>query len=206
MIYSTRFIFIICFSLFDLYTQAQSNWRTSLNQYRDSVNGSFANAETSILSEEDLKTFVALEFYMPDSEFVITASVKLLKKKKWFEMKTTTERKPVYRPYANLSFEYKGAKYSLTCYQSEQLMNNPEYRDYLFLPFTDLSSGNESYGGGRYLDLRIGDIQEGKVILDFNYAYNPYCAYNHKYSCPIPPADNFLDADIEAGAKAYPAD
>lgn len=189
-----------------MFAQAQSEWRLALDHYRDSVNRSFADAETSILTEEHQKSFHGLEFYAPDSEMVITASVKLLKKRKWFEMKTTTERKPVYRPYAIFSFKLQGKTHSLTCYQSEQLMNNPEYKDYLFLPFTDLSSGVESYGGGRYLDLKIGDIQDARVILDFNYAYNPYCAYNHKYSCPIPPAENYLDAEIRAGVKAYTAD
>ncbi|WP_321538818.1 DUF1684 domain-containing protein [Flavobacterium piscinae] len=71
----------------------------------------------------------------------------------------------------------------------------------MFLPFTDLTSGIESYGGGRYIDLKI---QEGKIwTIDFNQAYNPYCAYNEKYSCPIVPEENDLKVEIKAGVKAF---
>jgi hypothetical protein len=79
----------------------------------------------------------------------------------------------------------------------------PEYRDYLFLPFKDATSGQETYGGGRYLDLRTGDIQNGQVMLDFNRSYNPYCAFKEGYPCPIPPKNNVLSVSIEAGEKAY---
>lgn len=168
----------------------------------------YANAESSILPAEHLELFRGLPFYEPDSAFVVYATVKKIKKAKWFFMKTTTDRLPEYRPYAEIKFELEGKNHRLICYQSRQLMNNPDYEDYLFLPFTDLSSGEGSYGGGRYLDLRLGEIKKGRVVLDFNYAYNPYCAYNHKYSCPIPPAENHLNVAIKAGAAAYnyPAD
>ncbi len=79
-------------------------------------------------------------------------------------------------------------------------MNKPEYKDYLFLPFTDLTTGDETYGGGRYLGLRIP--KEGSpLIINFNLAYNPYCAYNEKYSCPIVPKENELPVAIRAGVK-----
>ena len=69
----------------------------------------------------------------------------------------------------------------------------------LFLPFQDSSA--DSYGGGRYLDIRTGDIRDGKLVLDFNRCYNPYCAYKEGYSCPIPPVENRLPVAIEAGEK-----
>ena len=80
-------------------------------------------------------------------------------------------------------------------------MSKPGYEDYLFLPFLDNTNGETSYGGGRYVEGRIpeGDI----LVIDFNKAYNPYCAYNEKYSCPIVPRENSVDENIEAGVKAY---
>ena len=75
------------------------------------------------------------------------------------------------------------------------------YEDYLFLPYTDLTSGDGSYGGGKYLDLKT---PEGNtIIIDFNKAYNPYCAYSHRYSCPVPPEENDLLVRIEAGVRVY---
>jgi len=78
-------------------------------------------------------------------------------------------------------------------------MNNPEYKDYLFFPFTDLTNNASTYGGGRYIDLRIP--QGNVIVLDFNKAYNPSCAYSPKYSCPIVPGENNIDVAITAGVK-----
>jgi len=80
-------------------------------------------------------------------------------------------------------------------------MKEEEYRDYLFLPFTDLTNGEQTYMGGRYLDLSIpeGDT----IVLDFNRAYNPYCVYNKKYSCPLVPPVNALNTKISAGIKDF---
>ena len=78
-----------------------------------------------------------------------------------------------------------------------------EYKDYLFLPFTDLTNGDTTYGGGRYIDMRIPE--KNTIILDFNQSYNPYCAYGGNYSCPIPPAENNLDIAITAGVKKFKA-
>ena len=79
-----------------------------------------------------------------------------------------------------------------------------KYRDYLFIPFTDLTSGNESYAGGRYFDFKSSDILDNKFELDFNKAYNPYCAYiSNRYSCPIPPKENNLSVAIRAGEKEF---
>ena len=78
---------------------------------------------------------------------------------------------------------------------------DPEYEDYLFIPFNDLTNGNETYDGGRYLDLKT--TSESTIVIDFNKAYNPYCAYNDKYSCPIPPRENDLPIEIKAGILTF---
>jgi uncharacterized protein (DUF1684 family) len=82
-------------------------------------------------------------------------------------------------------------------------MNDKTYRNYLFIPFTDSTSGEESYGGGRYLECFAGDIGYNLLDLDFNKAYNPYCAYGAGYNCPIPPKENDLPIAIKAGEKNY---
>ena len=102
--------------------------------------------------------------------------------------------------YYNI-FELNNEKYILPIYKNIALQTNPVYKDHLFLPFNDFTNGSETYGGGRYIDLTLQDIKDDKVVLDFNRAYNPYCAYNHTYRCPIPPQDNNLDVSILAGEK-----
>jgi uncharacterized protein (DUF1684 family) len=134
-------------------------------------------------------------------KYVVNASFERIDSGKVFEMKTTTDRLPVYRDYALITFFIDGKKYTLHAYQNLDLIKKEGYEDYLFVPFNDYTNGIESYGGGRYLDLRepIGDF----IILNFHKSYNPYCAYNDKYSCPVPPEENKLDLRIEAGVKKY---
>ncbi|MGA0248339.1 MAG: DUF1684 domain-containing protein [Flavobacteriia bacterium] len=115
----------------------------------------------------------------------------------WFEMPTTTARKPIYRKYATLYFTHAdGQTYSLTAYQSQALLDKEEYVNYLFVPFGDATNGTDTYGGGRYVE-----VTRGEWILDFNKAYNPYCAYSGRYSCPKVPLENILPIPILAGTK-----
>ncbi|MNH33262.1 hypothetical protein D3C86_1572800 [compost metagenome] len=114
-------------------------------------------------------------------------------------MPTTTARKPVYEKYGEAHFKLNGKDLVLSIYQSHSLREKAEYKDHLFLPFMDLTNGEESYGGGRFLDLTIPE--DDTIVIDFNKAYNPYCAYNHKYSCPIPPKENDMNTEIKAGVK-----
>ena len=116
-------------------------------------------------------------------------------------MKTTTDRISQERVYGILHFEINEKLHQLEIYQGKDLMQEEGYEDYLFLPFLDETNGLESYGGGRYIDARIpeGDT----IIIDFNKAYNPYCAYNDKYSCPIVPRKNYLKTRVEAGVKVF---
>jgi peptide deformylase len=91
----------------------------------------------------------------------------------------------------------------LNVYQSVALFQNPAYKNHLFLPFLDLTNGQESYSGGRYIDLSTDDIKGNNVEIDFNKAYNPYCAYSNGYRCPVPPVENNLETKIMAGEKAF---
>jgi len=133
--------------------------------------------------------------------FVVKATFVPTPGQKSFEMPTTTERKPRYRKEGELHFVLQNDSLKLSVYRNLELSKRPGFENYLFLPFTDSTNGFESYGGGRYLDLQ-GPLSD-TIIIDFNKAYNPYCAYNHRYSCPIPPQENHLPLRIEAGVLSY---
>jgi hypothetical protein len=91
----------------------------------------------------------------------------------------------------------------LHAYQSIHWGKTEQYKDMLFIPFTDNTNNKTTYGGGRYIDLDIKEINAGKIVLDFNKCYNPYCAFADGYSCPIPPRENSLNIDIKAGEKLF---
>jgi len=118
-------------------------------------------------------------------------------------MQTTTDRLPLYQKYGVASFTLNGKDCQLSLYQSQQYMTSLEHGNLLFLPYNDPSNGDASYGGGRFIDIEIPEKGSKKIVIDFNKSYNPYCAYNHKYSCPIPPSENNLNIEILAGVKAY---
>ncbi len=172
-----------------------------VEQFRKDKNLEFINPEKSPLEKEEIKNFKGLNYYPVDYSYRIEAKFIRTPDQPVFEMKTTTERTPLYRKYGEAHFRLQGKKCKLDLFQSMEHLNHPEYGKYLFVPFRDKTTGKETYGGGRFLDVLIpeGDI----IILDFNYAYNPYCAYNHRYSCPIPPPQNTLDVEITAGEKNY---
>ncbi|WP_406683314.1 DUF1684 domain-containing protein [Seonamhaeicola sp. MEBiC1930] len=169
--------------------------------YQREQNAKFKDATQSPLTAKGLKNFKSLDFFKFDSTYVVRARFTRTPYTKPFKMKTTTNRLPEYVKYGELSFVLKGKELKLNIYQNQGLINQEGYEDYLFLPFLDETNGNESYGGGRYLDARIpkGDT----MLIDFNKAYNPYCAYNSKYSCPLVPRQNYLKVRVEAGVKVY---
>ena len=172
-----------------------------IESYRAEVNEKFAKAESSPLTVEGLQEFNGLAFFPVDIKYCIEAKFTLNPDPEPFGMETTTERRPIYVKYGEAHFSLDGEDFMLEIYQSEKAKQMEEFKEHLFLPFKDLSNGNESYGGGRFIDLKIPEGES--IIIDFNKAYNPYCAYNHKYSCPIPPEVNHLNIDIAAGVKAY---
>ena len=196
-----RFLLCLSISLLTTTAFAQTSFADQLAKHRETYKKDLlASAGGPIKAEEDL-TYV--QFYAPDSTYRVTATVELTPKAEPFEMPTYNGKTRTHVSYAILSFALKGKKQQLTLYRNLNVIRLPEYRDYLFLPFKDATSVKETYGGGRYMDLRKGDIHDGHVILDFNKAYNPYCAYQEGYPCPIPPKHNLLSVAVEAGEKAY---
>jgi uncharacterized protein (DUF1684 family) len=173
----------------------------SVEKFQKQINTEYADAKTSPLIADDLATFKTLDFYPINEKFFVTATFVRTEKEKPFGMKTSTERTPTYVKYGEVHFIIDGEPLKLNVYKNIELSKKKEFKDYLFLPFSDLSSGNESYIGGKYIDLKMPE--GNSVAIDFNTSYNPYCAYNHKYSCPIVPLENDLNIEIRAGVKKY---
>ncbi len=169
--------------------------------WQQQMNMDFKDVTKSPLTEKDRRKFKTLDFFPYDVTYLVQATLKRTPDATPFKMKTTTNRLANYVQYGILYFELKGKKLQLNIYRNLDLITKEAYKDYLFLPFLDVTNGNTTYGGGRYVEARI---PEGTTItIDFNNAYNPYCAYNKKYSCPIVPRENYIDIPIKAGVKAF---
>lgn len=169
--------------------------------FKEKLNHQYAHKDSSPLKSNDRRFFKELPFYEWKKEYVVIASLTLTPESPLFTIETNTDRNPLYQQYAIATFLLNGKKEQLRIYQSQESKFSFDYKDYLFLPFKDLTNGNDTYEAGRYIDVYISDINSNQLIIDFNKAYNPYCAYNNKYSCPIPPKENHLDIEILAGVK-----
>lgn len=185
---------------FSVFAFAQKNLSFA-EKFQAELNQSFADSLKSPLTKEDFKSFKGLDFFPLNEKYIVEATFIRTKKEKAFGMKTTTSRTPLYVKYGELHFTIDGKNLKLNVYKNLDLSKKSGYEDYLFLPFSDLTCGKESYIGGRYVDMKV---QKGKTwTIDFNKAYNPYCAYNYEYSCPIVPLENDLDVEILAGVKKF---
>lgn len=180
--------------------QDEAAWRDSSEAYWAHLEAEFVDSLTSPLTHEDRLRFQHLERFPYDPRFRVNARFTPAERPRIFKMRTSTSREPLYRPFGTLSFTLQGKEHTLTVYQNVELLEKEGFENYLFLPFTDRTNGETTYGGGRYLDLR-GPLTE-EVVLEFNNAYNPYCAYNPRYSCPIPPKENDLDLPLKVGVRA----
>ena len=169
--------------------------------WRKNQNAEFKDSLTSPLKHKDRLIFDSLAFYPINEMFLVKATITLTPYSAPFKMKTSTDRLADYRQWGIAHFEIDTQSFELPVYQNLRLLNMPEYKSYLFIPFTDLTNGDETYGAGRYVE---ASIPEGDtLIIDFNKAYNPYCAYNDKYSCPIPPVKNHLEIEVKAGELIF---
>ena len=174
---------------------------SAVETFQKKLDFEFADKDESPLTDEARTIFKTLEYFPISAKYFVIAQFTRTENEKTFEMKTTKERRPIYVKYGELEFTIDGIPLKLNLYKNIELSKKEEYKDYLFLPFSDNTNGKESYIGGRYIDMKVpkGDT----VAIDFNTAYNPYCAYNYKYSCPIVPLENVLDIDINAGVKKF---
>lgn len=143
--------------------------------------------------------FTGLHYFEPDIKYRIIADLSPIRDKKVVVLPTNDGQEQRYLEYAFAEFKLDGVNNKLTILE---VMETGIFRGKLFLAFGDETSAHETYGAGRYLDL-VKTPGSSTITLDFNKAYNPYCAYNDTYSCPMPPVDNLLRVAIKAGEKTY---
>jgi uncharacterized protein len=196
---------IILFSLLFVFgvslAQSQSV-KKDVKKYRENYKADFLKEEYSPFygKEQDLKY---LQFYKPKKKYRVECTFQRTPKEESFDMATYSGKTKKFVKYGTLSFKLNGKDYQLAVYQNLMLQKMEQYKDYLFIPFKDHTNGDTTYGGGRYFDIKTGDIKDNKLILDFNKCYNPYCAFSDGYNCPVPPKENHLNTAIKAGEKMY---
>ncbi|MDQ1139386.1 DUF1684 domain-containing protein [Pedobacter agri] len=189
----------ILFLVFSLNSFAQS-YTEQIAKHRDSYKQDFVKEANSPLKEADLNN---IHFFDADSTYKVIADVEILKNEKIFKMPTYDGTSKEFFRFAKIKFILNSKETVMTLYKNVALAGNPAFKNLLFLPFTDETNNKETYGGGRYIDLSSTDILNNKVEIDFNKAYNPYCAYSDGYRCPVPPEENDLQLEIKAGEKLY---
>lgn len=163
----------------------------ALLEFRKQKDEFFASFE-SPLEYQDRSSFQGLAYFDPDPSLSFTAALEPGDDAE-IEIQTTDGKTRVYRRVGTVALDVNGETVRLVAYDT----GHPGY----FIPFRDATSGKETYGGGRYLD--IDPDLDGMLTVDFNLAYNPYCVYNDGYSCPLPPPDNWLQVPIEAGERDF---
>jgi uncharacterized protein (DUF1684 family) len=171
-----------------------------LSRFRAEVDDFMEYDPRSPLTDEQQIDFMGLNYYDEDPAFAFEAEVeRFAEDEPLVEMQTSTGDTQHYRRWGRFTFDVEDKTVSLVIYI------DPNAGDF-FLPFKDATNGRETYGAGRYLDNHrpgLSWVDDSRVQVDFNYAYNPYCAYNENYSCPLPPAENWLRVPIRAGEKKF---
>ena len=171
---------------------------SELEEFRAAKDTFFRDDPRSPLTLEQRSAFEGLTYFEENPALVIRAPLEIegVDPTERIVMQTTTGDERVYRRAGKVRFEVGGEPTEVTLYSSQDMHE-------LFLPFRDATSGDETYGAGRYLEVDP-PASDGSVVVDLNYAYNPYCAYNPEWSCPIPPGENWLHVPVRAGERSFP--
>jgi uncharacterized protein (DUF1684 family) len=190
---------VVIFLIFSVVTltvaSGQANYASKMLTYQQNY-----KKDLSAIIQSDTSY---VKFFPIDSAFRVTAKVQLIASKSFFPMETSNKSSKDATKYALIIFKLQGKEYRLFAYQLQQLLDSKDYHSNFFIPFMERTTGKASYGGGRYIDFVTTDIKKGELLLDFNKAYNPYCAFKKGYSCPIPPEENRLSVSINAGEMNF---
>ncbi len=205
---SNEFVATVFVSLFFHPDYKDCEERIVLGKYNDSIYYTredkfikFNDSTTSRFNKEEREKFTGFKYYEPNVDYRVHASFKIDTTTPQFGMKTSTSRTPNYRAYGLLDFMLNDTSYRLTAYQNMDYKDHPEHGKYLFIPFKDNTNTITTYGAGRYIDIEIPE--KDTILIDFNLAYNPYCAYYNRWSCPLVPFENHLNTNIPVGEKKY---
>ena len=178
------------------------DYETEIRVYRALQNAEFRDPQKSPLSAEQMESFIKHDFFPIDEAYKVNARFEATPDARPFPMSTSTGGKQIYRRLGILHFELNGIPQTLEAYLQVRRFMPQGQKEIVFLPVVDLTNGNETYGAGRYLHF-VGVPQGNTWTIDFNKLYNPYCAYNEKYECPLVPESNHLDLEVRAGVKDY---
>ncbi len=163
-----------------------------LEEFRKMKDDFYAHDHQSPLTASQKRAFKGLSYFPPDPALRLELPVEEFPEKKVIQMQTSTGDIQEYERFGRISFTVQGQPAELTIYYSDTGY---------FLPFVDSLAGKETYPAGRYLEPE--PLGSGRFLVDFNYAYNPYCAYNERWSCPLTPLENRLKVPIRAGEKIF---
>jgi len=195
-----RIFFSIVVLLLSFFSFGQSKTKQikEIEKFQKELNTEYKNEKTSPLRGTNFQNFKQHPFFPIQLKYRVEATLVRTEDAQPFEIMTSSGKTKPYKEYGKATFKLDGKEYTLSLYQSLALIKNPKYATYLFLPFRDETAGKETYGGGKYLDLKIP--KGNTILIDFNQSYHPYCAYNaYDYNCPIVPEENRLPVRIEAG-------
>ena len=191
-------ILLFIFFINNVYAQTDSVLK-KIQVFQNSLKEEYTDPYKTPLNPKSKKTFKGINFFPVNLKYNVQAKFVKTSNEKPFQMSTSSGMRKTYIKYAEVFFMIDAKQFKLNVYQSQELLKSADLKDYLFIPFTDATSGNETYEGGRYIDLTIPT--SNTIVIDFNEAYHPYCAYTDGYNCPVPPQENSLPVKIEAGVK-----
>jgi len=176
-----------------------ADWKRSLEEERKLRDESLAVDPKSPIPAEERKTFKGLDYYPPNLDYRFEVELHEHEEKQTVRMNTASGQELELIRWGEFRFEFEGKRLTLQVYR-----RSPEDR-WLFIPFRDRTNGKETYGAGRFLyfHLKEPNAGTGRLVLDFNRAYNPFCAYSPGHGCPLVPPENWLDVPIYAGEKVY---
>ncbi|WP_254768613.1 DUF1684 domain-containing protein [Salinilacihabitans rarus] len=174
-------------------------WRARLLEARERKDEYFGGNPHSPIPDDERDSFDGLDYFEPDERYRFELPLSEHEEKETVVVGTSTGTEREYVRWGEFRFDLDGEELSLQAYKGD-----PD-EERLWVPFRDATSGEETYGAGRYLDLEPDShrTESGEWLLDFNEAYNPTCAYSDVYECPLPPTENWLDVPVEAGEKRY---
>lgn len=191
-------IILLLFPLFILSQKKVSKEIVEIRKFQNELNEEYLNPKETPLRGDNFTNFKEHPFFPVDLKYRVTAKLTRTEDAQPFDLPTSSGKTKSYREYGKVIFDLDGKPYTLTIYQSLDLIKQEKYKDHLFLPFRDATNEKETYGGGKYMDLKIP--KGNTIILDFNQSYQPYCAYNaYDYNCPVVPEENRLPVEIRAG-------
>ena len=198
-----RIILIIsCITVLNLAKAQDGNYLEQIKAWQQELNEEYLDPDHSPLSEADRKAFKGHKFYPIQEKYRIVARFEPTPDSKPFPLATSKGTTKTYKRIGILHFQLDGEDYTLEAYVQQMRFSLPGQPIYVFLPLVDATTGDETYGAGRYMHYE--GIPEGtEWVIDFNKLYNPYCAYSDKYECPKVPEANYLPIKVEAGIKGY---